>query len=138
MNIWERKHLLLAHTYLQYLQYSSAVIANWLYKHCNSSINLINVKGVSTHLVLHFCLQPLWAHPRMVPEEVWTFLLMHFSPSLPFYLKASSTAFLFSFLPFWDRTEHSGKQRRKSWIHLLVLQQFSRLHWNKGKVALCL
>lgn len=125
-------------SYSQYLQYSSAVIANWLYKHCNSSTKLISTKGVSTHLILHFLLQPLWAHPRTVLEEVWTLLLMHFSSSLPFYLKASSTALLFSFLPFWDRTEHSGMQRRKSWILLLVLQQFSRLHRNKGKVASCL
>lgn len=78
MNIWERKQLQPAHTY----NYSSAVIASWLLKHCNSSMKSINGRGVSTHLILCWCLQPLWAHPETVPEEVWTLLLMHsISPS---------------------------------------------------------
>lgn len=39
---------------------------------------------------------------------------------------------LFSFLPFWARIEHPGKQRKKIWILLLVLQQFKRLHCSQG------
>lgn len=85
MNIRERKHLQLAHTY----KYSSAVIANWLLKQCNSSMKSINGRSINTLNSALLSPASSGASWNGAGRSLDPFANA-FNPSFPFYLKSIS------------------------------------------------